>query len=299
MRFLYRGLYTVLFLLIVQSTSAQVPRIFFSVSDTSTHIADSGGWLSVYIDNYQDTVFGFQFVLQSSRPDIVWFDFADGGFDTSGTLVSGFQYMQGLDVNGDQSAFWYRCIADVPWVLGSKNGFGPQQGGVAVRVRYRTASVLPPDTQFVVSQLTIEQPFDFSDPYGVSIGIVVDTSIDTSYWHCAAMLADSCTSWIAVDSTSLLIDSIGVDTTRTPYLDTTQVIAWAGSITVLSQPLCDNDNDGEISIGDLVCLVNYMFIPQVPPLCPDIYCDANHSGEIEIADLTILVAYMFKGGPPP
>jgi hypothetical protein len=68
---------------------------------------------------------------------------------------------------------------------------------------------------------------------------------------------------------------------------------------VVNRLVCDNDNDGQVSIGDLVCLIQYMFKPSSPQACPDIYCDPSNSGEVDIADLTILVAYMFKGGPPP
>jgi hypothetical protein len=300
MKMALSGLLVVLTLHTTPNVSAQVPRIFFDVPEVTVPVSDSGGWLNVYIDNYQDTIFGFQFVLLSSRPDLVSFDFTNGGFDTAGTLVSGFEYMQGLDPFGDQTAFWYRCIADVPFTIGSTPGFGPQQGGIAVRIRYRLLSdSLPTDTPTIKSLLTVQSPFDFSDPYGVSIGVVVDTSIDTTYWHCTNLLGDSCTNWMQVSSASPLIDSIAVDTIRNGYLDTTQVIADDGWMEVVNRLVCDNDNDGQVSIGDLVCLIQYMFKPSSPQACPDIYCDPSNSGEVDIADLTILVAYMFKGGPPP
>jgi hypothetical protein len=57
----------------------------------------------------------------------------------------------------------------------------------------------------------------------------------------------------------------------------------------------DIDNDGEVAIGDVTCLVAFMF-KQGPP--PDYPYSANVDllGDIDIADLTFLVGYMFKQG---
>jgi len=62
--------------------------------DTALVVTQSNPYLSIYLDNYQDTVAGFQFVLVSRRPDLVRFDFSGGGFDTSGTLLSGFEWFR-------------------------------------------------------------------------------------------------------------------------------------------------------------------------------------------------------------
>ena len=61
----------------------------------------------------------------------------------------------------------------------------------------------------------------------------------------------------------------------------------------------DNDPLDEITIADLVYLVDYMFNSGPAPECPE---EANIDGigtNPDIADLVYLVGYMFEGGPQP
>ncbi|MEA3296409.1 MAG: hypothetical protein U9R56_00920, partial [candidate division Zixibacteria bacterium] len=62
----------------------------------------------------------------------------------------------------------------------------------------------------------------------------------------------------------------------------------------------DGDPTDDISITDLVYLVNFMFNEGPPPPCPE---EANIDGspdeQINIADLIHLVNYMFNNGPSP
>jgi hypothetical protein len=60
----------------------------------------------------------------------------------------------------------------------------------------------------------------------------------------------------------------------------------------------DNSPDQQISITDLVFLVDYMFQGGPAPACPE-ETDVDGSGGLDIADMVYLVTFMFQGGPSP
>ena len=53
------------------SNTGAIPDLVFHVSDTVYPPGLTRARLQVYIDNYVDTVVAFQFLLRSSRPDVV------------------------------------------------------------------------------------------------------------------------------------------------------------------------------------------------------------------------------------
>ncbi len=66
--------------------------------------------------------------------------------------------------------------------------------------------------------------------------------------------------------------------------------------------LCgDADGNGEIDIGDVVYLINYLYNSGPLPECnPITACaDANQDGQVNVADVTYLINYLFIDGPPP
>ena len=60
----------------------------------------------------------------------------------------------------------------------------------------------------------------------------------------------------------------------------------------------DANSDGEISIGDIVYLINFLFKsgPAPNPLPAG---DCNGDGNVDVGDVVYLINYLFKGGPPP
>ncbi len=302
-----RGVSTFVILLFTVLSSvpfaeAQIPQLVLTVPDTAMQAGETGALLNIYIDNYFDTIAGFQFVLVSERPDLVTFNFVDfdsSGFDTAGTLVSGFEYVQSIDRAGDQSKIWFRCIANLPFDTVHNWGFPPQQGGVAVRIPVNTSSNPNPDSG-LTSILSITTPVDFADPWGKSIGVVTETLYDTLYFLCNLWQNDTCLEWIEVDPGSSSYDSIYVDTSLYGYLDTTVVILNDGSVTIeLPDLQCDYDGNGKINVADVTLLVQCLFRLPHPEECETIECDADGSGSVNVADLTYLVYYLFRGGPPP
>jgi Dockerin type I domain len=275
-----------------------LPRIILSAPDTVATVGQTFE-VRVYLDNFVDVIEGFQFVLRSTRPDLARFLFADTayspsftGYDTTGTLTANYEYQQAINRAGNGSEIWFRCIADLPFNGRSTPPTAPQQGGVGVKFRMRLS---PPAVLTDNSlQLIITTPFDFSDPFGNSIGVVTDTTWDTLLLDCMVGPPDSCTSWGPCEDT-LNCDSTQITFTRHSYLDTTQVVPNHGSL-VVQVPHCDNDGDGKVNLVDLLCLVSYLFGDYT---CPTQNCDANGNGRENVVDLTYLVQFLFGGGPPP
>ena len=73
-----------------------------------------------------------------------------------------------------------------------------------------------------------------------------------------------------------------------PFVDSMEVGFKIGDLT----------GDGQINLGDVVFLINYLYKdgPAPDPLeMGDVNCD----GEIELGDVVYLIDYLFRGGPPP
>ena len=60
----------------------------------------------------------------------------------------------------------------------------------------------------------------------------------------------------------------------------------------------DANGDGNLSVSDVVYLVNYLFKGGPPP-DPLEAGDANCDGLVNVADVIYLINYLFKGGPAP
>ena len=277
-------------------------ELVLKVSDTSAFTSDTG-YLSVYMDSYNSDIFGFQFVVKSSRPDLITFDFSGTGFDISNTLVEGFEYVQAIDKAGDQSEYWFRCIADIFGIPGSVPGISPQQGGLVMKIPYITSSTL--DTSLsTTSEITFGIPTDFSDPFGNSLGVIPDTLVDTIYYSCTEWNDTTCLNWVVVTDTSHGYDAIVYDSTVIGLLDSTIVLVLDGSITLSKYAPngtfnCDATSDGALDISDLVCFVSYLFPNGEPFTCEGFICDTNFDSIFDISDLVFIIDYMFTNGPPP
>jgi hypothetical protein len=60
----------------------------------------------------------------------------------------------------------------------------------------------------------------------------------------------------------------------------------------------DANADGEINIGDVVFIVNYIFREGEPPQIPN-WADANADCLVNVADAVYLISYIFRGGADP
>ena len=60
----------------------------------------------------------------------------------------------------------------------------------------------------------------------------------------------------------------------------------------------DANGDEEITVDDVVFLINYLYRDDIPPT-PLLAGDANCDGEVETSDVVYLINYLYRGGDPP
>jgi hypothetical protein len=73
-----------------------------------------------------------------------------------------------------------------------------------------------------------------------------------------------------------------------PFVDSIQVGLRIGDVT----------NDGEVNLGDLVFLTNYLYRNGTAPDPPEMG-DVNCNGEVNLGDLVYLIDYLYRNGPVP
>jgi hypothetical protein len=284
--------------IICVSSSEAVPRIRLEVQDTSVVVGQPFN-LKIYLDNPVDSVAGFSFLLAMNRPDIAKFDLSGIGCDTSGTLSSGAEIITANDFFGNGATLKFLCLyngIDIPAITPP---LAPQTGGVAVKLRINT--FLTPFPLDDTLEIFIEPSLgytSFADPHGNTIGIIQDTIVDTTGWHCTAWNADTCLIWERCGNIENCADSLFIDTVPHTYFDTTQV-SLINSRSFISLPNCDNTGNIKVNVIDLVCVIRYLFGGFDQSTCSTFHCDANKSGGVNVADVTYLVRYLFNGGPPP
>ena len=61
----------------------------------------------------------------------------------------------------------------------------------------------------------------------------------------------------------------------------------------------DVNNDGAINPGDLVYLINFIYLNQSPPPAGNVAANINGDNSIDITDVMYLYRYLFMGGPAP
>lgn len=227
-----------------------------------------------------------------------------GTFDTTGSLISGWEYVDARSLSGAGTDLNVVGIADLPGGA-IKTGITPQQGGVLIKLQSQVLDSIPDTlvdrTVNVMIQSDFIGHFNFARPDGSSIGLEQIEIPDTNCYICTAWAGDICLNWKRVslpppggcDSTAIGLDTL----TR---VDTSLVWLYDGSLTVLGTSCGDVNGDGSSvpDISDLVYLVTYMFSGGPPPVqmwTADVDCSG--SGTPDISDLVYLVTYMFSGGP--
>ncbi|MBU8935026.1 MAG: hypothetical protein KOO62_13650 [candidate division Zixibacteria bacterium] len=335
-----------LILLTIPTASAQ-PELVITVGDTIAAPGTINTVISVSLDNYHDTVAGFNLWLQLGNPDIMSFqtneatvidtsywdcitysgedcidsvltnplgdwdfihidtnDVQIGSFDTTGTLVGGWQNVAARSLSGTGLDLNIVGIARMPFQP-ELPGIPPGNHGETPLIKLLADVYDIPDTatdrtvQIMVQWQFIDH-FSWSRPDGSLIGIVYDTILDTNYFLCTQWAGSECLKWEKVPSPPA--DSIEINEILAPRVDTLTVIIDNGSLTVSGSSFCgniDGDDSPEPNIADLTYLVSFLFIGGPPPeplWVADLDCTG---GEPNIGDLTYLVAFLFTGGVAP
>ncbi len=228
------------------------------VEDITALPGEHGVEIPIYMKNYSDSIAGFNLWLMLDRPDIMEFQMT---FDTSGTLISGWEFVAVNSLGGMGHDINIVALANMSPPPQTPGIGYPQYGDrplLKIFVDVYDIADTTTDRTVVLYIITVPaEHFCFSTPEGECIGI-----------------------------------SGGI-------VDTTKVNVSDGSLTVLV-PIC-GDIDGSAAIpdvGDLMYLVQYLFGGGPPPPVPDMG-DVDGSGGIDVADVTYLVSYLFQGGPAP
>jgi hypothetical protein len=231
-----------------------------------------------------------------------------GNFDTSGTLMSGWEFVDARSLGGQGFDVKVSALANQA-ALPVTPGFGPQNDGVLIKI---LADVILDDTatdrtvnmRIVSSTLN---NFSFSDEIGNSIGIVTDSVVDTAFWFC--------NQWDVFDTTLCLdyirvptppFDSLSTDIILVGRLDTSKVILSDGSLTILVPPACicgDVNEDTKKNIADITYMIARIFSGGPSPMCggvpSNLPADPNGDCKFNIADITYMIAWIFSGGSGP
>jgi len=100
----------------------------------------------------------------------------------------------------------------------------------------------------------------------------------------------------AVHSTTGAVGMWREDATRAPINWPSEV--EVGSFEVIAVLCGDANRDGQITVSDVIFLINYFFKNGFSPN-PLIAGDANCDGEVTVSDVIYLLNYLFKSGPLP
>ena len=190
-----------------------------------------------------------------------------GNIDTVGTLISGWEFLSSRSLSGTGTDVKVAAIADRETTPGHVS---PIQPGSGVLFRL-LADILPiPDTMQDRTVEILAQPFlnnfSFARPDGTSIGIKTVTVPDTAYYMCQSWAQppfEGCNDYDRVypnECPSEGCDSIYVQMVDIGVLDTDSVQLVSGSLTVDTYGCGDLNSDGEVTLGDISIMIDYLFI---------------------------------------
>ncbi len=285
-----------LFGILLSSASAQFPILEVFPSDTvSRSVGELNNELSIYMINWEDTVAAFTITLTTSHPDVIKFQV--GPVVTTGTLTDNWEY---VSTSGSSAQLKVTALANTyppPYTPGI--GY-PQVGEIPlVKVLYDIDSLPDTMTTRMVDVYISDNinEFNFSDEMGNTIGLGYgDTTYDTSWLNCIEWVENECMTWEEVAGPPA--DTMVVDTILNPYLDTTQVRIWDGSINIITCTVMgDANGDFILNLFDVTYLITYLYLNGPAPR-PAGNADANCDCIINIYDITCLISYLYQVGWP-
>ncbi len=321
------------------------PVLTLRISDTTATEGAENAWFSVYFQNWDDTLAGFSMMVYLNRIDMIEFkadsedtlidttwqyciDWENGqciewadttivdtaivssAFDTTGSLISGWQYVSARPVEGSMHSIKVTALADKmgpPY----KPGLPPQSGeGLLYRLKVRVYDSLNdgPDSIPLPDSIHLQIVDDcgetsFSDPSGEHlIGTITDYSIcDTTFLECVQWNGEICEDWDTIDNIegadSLVIDTFWVYWYCAERNLNDSCIQWidtleqdAESIWIYNKPWTRRDtlvsfyHNGKLVVE-----------PSTPCLCGDV----NNDGSVNVGDVVFLSNFIFHQGPAP
>lgn len=211
---------------------AQLPELWVSLSDTNVAVGDTSAWISVYFQNYQDTLAGFAMRVVLDRPDIMefrtdeedtlidttWWEciqwsgsncvdsvpldppyidttITNMGIDTSGSVISNWEYVTARSLTEGRHDIKVTGLAEATSGPPYNLGLLPQTSPqLLFRMRVRIYDTLPDDDSTVTLYIIDNlSETNFSDPMGNLIGTVTDYNMrDSCYCETWDYSGDSC-----------------------------------------------------------------------------------------------------------
>ncbi len=234
------------------------------------------------------------------------FNVLSGNFDTTGTLLSGWEYVTSRSLGG--YGYDIKIVAQAnqiayPYTHGIGYPPNPQDNRPLIKILADVYNVPPGDTDRTVKILVQANQvanFSFSDERGNLIGVITDTIPDTNWYRCQSWGEPPndtvCMLWEQVYGPPA--DSFNVQMITVGRLDTTKLSWEDGSLTVLTGICGDVNNNGHINALDVTYLINYLYKHGATP--PILYlANCNGVGTINALDVTYLINYLYKGGADP
>ncbi|HOP08336.1 MAG TPA: hypothetical protein PLF13_13740 [candidate division Zixibacteria bacterium] len=220
-----------------------------------------------------------------------------GAIDTAGTLISGWELVSTQSLGAYGFDLKIVGLADLfpPPVT---PGIYVQEGGVLFYLVLNVFDIPDTLTERTVTLRILDTPSNicFTDNLGNCIGIMPEQVVDSNCFVCNAWSGDDCLDWMQTIwyPGGIGCDSIAVDTSYVPVVDTMALIIRNGSLSIDVEGIYGdfNDDGSVLDISDLVYLVSYMFAGGPPPFY--IWtADCDYNGDIDIADLVCWVTTMF------
>ncbi len=240
--------------------------------------------LTIYLENPLDSIAALKIWLQLDRPDICKFM---PGFDTTGTLLSGWEFIDVRSlVPGGTDVQIVATAEGPPYTPPFKRGFPPHPNSGRIPLIRIPVKLLPiADTMFMPTAAVLAfnstSWLQFSDPNGNLIGLSHYYVWDTLCFRCLQPSPTGCLQWQRVTTPPCDSSFITVDTI--PYLDTNLVYADNSTISRCCPVVLAGDVDGNgitMSVSDLVALIRFVSTG-APPL-PD-YMNADVTGDCRIS----------------
>jgi hypothetical protein len=230
-----------------------------------------------------------------------------GNWDTTGTLLSGWELVESRSVFSGVQEMLITGQADRYSEPGSHPSIAPQQNGVLFRIRADIHNIPDSlegeDRKSYLYTDAFRQYFRFVTHDSRELGVSDSIRVDTNFYYCEDWVppdSTSCAKWTKVGGEPY--DSVAVDSVTVYYIDTSKVWLFPGSITVLYGQCGQIDGDPQnlVDIGDLTYLIGYLYLegPEPQPLsAANVDCDPQSI--VDIGDLTYLIAYLYLTGPDP
>ncbi len=254
--------------------------------------------VDVFLNNYTDTVAGFEIFFQVDRPLMAHFQLE---VDTVGTLVSGWHVVFCRYLTPDSTNLVVTAIAQSgpPY---DNWGIPPQADGLPL-LRLRMSVEGNPDP-FSAPEVGIYinpfvDLFEFVDPTARTLGCSYQEVIDTSYFQCLAWVPPDeveCMDWTRVPFPPY--DKMTIDTTNILVIDYDKVALHDGTMEIVAGVCGDVDGsfDRSVDISDVQKLVDHLFLSLDELPSPSMgNADGSTNFVVDIEDLQVMISHLFIG----